>query len=90
MEQVQRLTATPYAEREPKLEIYFGFLLLQLGGSHGKGDRKIVGVRWDGGHQENTAHWITNLCRAHGSQSLKWQALGLYACVCTRSSVCMF
>lgn len=44
--------------REPKLEIFIRSLLFEIRESYGRWDRKTVGVRRNGAHQENITHWI--------------------------------
>lgn len=44
--------------REPKLEVSNRSLLFEIGNPTEGGTEKIVGVRRNGAHQENIAHWI--------------------------------
>ena len=46
---------TLYGGREYKLEVSISSLISEFGETHGIGQRKMVGVRVDGRHQENMA-----------------------------------
>jgi hypothetical protein len=52
---MQRPTASHYLERESKGKFFIKSLSSELREPCGRGDRKSVRVRADGGHQENKA-----------------------------------
>jgi hypothetical protein len=54
-EQMQRATARHYTERVSKWKISIKSLPAELRESWGRGGRKIVRAKGDGGHQENKA-----------------------------------
>jgi hypothetical protein len=55
-EGLQRPTERLYSEKESKLDFSIRTLPSELGKSHGRETRKIVGIRGDGKHQENRPH----------------------------------
>jgi hypothetical protein len=53
---VQRPSARKYGASVSKLEVSIMFLPSEIGEPHGKWGGKTVGIRRDGGQQENMAH----------------------------------
>lgn len=68
--------------RESKLEVFIRSLPSELGESHRRGSKKIVGARGGRGHQENMAHRVNQA----GYAGLTEAASKGFAGVCTRIS----